>query len=329
MDGWPKVSIICTSYNHENYIAQALDGFVMQKTSFPFEIIVHDDASKDNSAAIIKKYEEKYPNLFSNIYQTENQYSKGNGDVGSIVFSAARGEYIAICEGDDFWTDPYKLEKQVTFLDTHNDYGLVWTDVDFFSQSSGSFKRSVFRNKIQTIYNSFEQILINKPFFAPPTWLFRREFLPKEVNNYCDGTFPMILDIIAVTKIKYMDEVTATYRQLDESASSSKSSLKRYKFLNGVYRIQKDYIKKYKLPGKIEEEVDFEYYKAAFPYAVFLKDVPTIEKGRSFLENCFRNDPKVKVILFLSHFSVGAFILKIIYNNKFLKSFAANLSIFK
>lgn len=107
-----KVSIICNAYNHEAYIADALEGFVMQKTTFPFEVLVHDDASTDNTAQIIREYEKKYPQLIKPIYQTENQYSKGDGSVTRIQFGRARGEYIAICEGDDYWTDPLKLQKQ-------------------------------------------------------------------------------------------------------------------------------------------------------------------------------------------------------------------------
>lgn len=89
-----------------------MEGFVMQKTNFPYEIIVHDDASTDNTANVVKSYEIRYPELFANIYQTENQYSKGSSDVSRIVFGAARGKYIALCEGDDYWTDTYKLQKQ-------------------------------------------------------------------------------------------------------------------------------------------------------------------------------------------------------------------------
>src|SRR3712207_1644926 len=98
---FPTVSIICPTYNHEKFIAHALDGFVMQKTTFSFEIIVHDDASTDNTAVIIKEYEAKYPHLFANIYQRENQFSKLIGNIARITFAAARGKYIALCEGDD------------------------------------------------------------------------------------------------------------------------------------------------------------------------------------------------------------------------------------
>jgi len=103
---------VCLAYNHEKYIRQCLDGFVMQETNFPFEIIVHEDASTDSTASIIREYEANYPNLFHPIYQTENQYSKKDGSVTRFALGAVRGKYIAMCEGDDYWTDPQKLQKQ-------------------------------------------------------------------------------------------------------------------------------------------------------------------------------------------------------------------------
>ncbi len=112
----PLVSICCITYNHENYIRDAIEGFIMQKTDFPFEIIIHDDASTDATADIIRKYEEKYPNIIKPIYQTENQYSKGA--MGTLfTLKAARGKYIALCEGDDYWIDPLKLQKQISEME--------------------------------------------------------------------------------------------------------------------------------------------------------------------------------------------------------------------
>ena len=118
----PLVSICCTTYNHLNYIRQCLDGFVMQKTNFPIEILIHDDASTDGTQDIIREYEAKYPNIIKPIYQKENQYSKGVKVSLVYNYSRTKGKYIALCEGDDYWTDPYKLQKQVDFLESHPDY---------------------------------------------------------------------------------------------------------------------------------------------------------------------------------------------------------------
>lgn len=88
---------------------------MQQKTNFPIEVLIHDDASTDGTQDIIREYEKKYPNIVKPIYQKENQYSKGVKVSLVYNYSRARGKYIALCEGDDYWTDPYKLQKQVDF----------------------------------------------------------------------------------------------------------------------------------------------------------------------------------------------------------------------
>ena len=119
-----KVSIICNTFNHEKYIEDAIKGFVCQKTNFNYEICIHDDASTDHTKEIIQKYERLYPELIFAIIQTENQYSKGIS-VNAINTARAKGEYIAFCEGDDYWTDPYKLQKQVDLFEKYPDAALV------------------------------------------------------------------------------------------------------------------------------------------------------------------------------------------------------------
>lgn len=126
-----KVTVFCTTYNHEKYIRNALEGFVMQKTNFPFEVLVHDDASTDSTADIIREYEKKYPNIIKPIYQTENQYSKGVKIKKTFLIPIARGEYFAWCEGDDCWLDPLKLQKQVDFLDANPEYSMCSHRVEF------------------------------------------------------------------------------------------------------------------------------------------------------------------------------------------------------
>lgn len=113
------VTIRCVAYNHEPYIRECLEGFVMQKTNFRFEAIVHDDASTDGTANIIREYAEKYPDIIKPIFETENQYSKRDGSLRRIMNSHMKGKYIAMCEGDDYWIDPYKLQKQVDYLEKH------------------------------------------------------------------------------------------------------------------------------------------------------------------------------------------------------------------
>ncbi|WP_341959010.1 glycosyltransferase family A protein [Pseudomonas sp. RC10] len=123
----PLVSIVCPAYNQQAYVAQTLEGFLMQETSFEFEILVNDDASTDGTARIIAEYVERYPTLIRPFYHETNQYSQGNSSVPRL-FGQARGRYIAFCEGDDYWTDPRKLQIQVEFLENHPDYVLTYHD---------------------------------------------------------------------------------------------------------------------------------------------------------------------------------------------------------
>lgn len=121
------VSITCNTFNHGSYIADALEGFVSQKTNFEYEILVYDDASTDNTASIIRQYEAKYPHLIKPIYQTVNQYSQGLRP-GHQNRQRATGKYVAICEGDDYWIDPLKLQKQVDYMEAHPNCTFCFTN---------------------------------------------------------------------------------------------------------------------------------------------------------------------------------------------------------
>lgn len=128
------VSICSITYNHASYIRQCLDGFLMQKCDFDYEVLIHDDASSDSTVEIIKEYQELYPNIIKPIFQVENQYSQGVRNIQSRYnFSRAKGKYIAMCEGDDYWTDPLKLQKQVAALTKNTNASLcchAWKVVD-------------------------------------------------------------------------------------------------------------------------------------------------------------------------------------------------------
>ncbi len=126
----PLVSIACITYNHAQFIQETLEGFLMQKTNFEFEILIHDDASTDGTTEIIKEFEKEYPDLIKPLYEKENQWVKGRRGSAVFNFPRAQGKYIAICEGDDYWIDPYKLQKQVDFLETNSDFSVCGTYCD-------------------------------------------------------------------------------------------------------------------------------------------------------------------------------------------------------
>ena len=135
------VSIVCDAYNHEKYIARCLDGFIMQKTSFPFEVLVHDDASTDKTADIIREYEKKYPDLIKPVYQTVNQYTRGG--IEQFQYPRVKGKYIAMCEGDDYWTDPLKLQKQYDAMEANPDVDICAHDAVMWDEQQGKEIRHI------------------------------------------------------------------------------------------------------------------------------------------------------------------------------------------
>jgi glycosyltransferase involved in cell wall biosynthesis len=145
-----KVSIICLAYNHKNFIRQTLDGFISQKTNFPFQAIVHDDTSTDGTAEIIKEYETKYPDIIKPVYQKENQWNKGKDFENEYIFPLVKGEYIAFCEGDDYWTDTRKLQTQVDFLDKNKNFSICFHPVKIVDE--GTNKTAVFPRPKQRYY---------------------------------------------------------------------------------------------------------------------------------------------------------------------------------
>ena len=138
----PLVSICCLTYNHARFVRQCLDGFLMQKTDFPFEILVHDDASTDGTDDILREYEAKYPDKVFALYEKENRFTHGYRGRMDIVFnySRARGKYIASCEGDDYWTDPLKLQKQVDFMESHPEYSICFHRCQRYNEQTGQFE---------------------------------------------------------------------------------------------------------------------------------------------------------------------------------------------
>ena len=247
------VSVCCITYNHEKYIRETLEGFVSQKTDFPFEIIIHDDASTDKTREIIEEYKKTYPDIIKPIYQEENQYSKGVDPFYAYVFPAAKGKYFAMCEGDDYWTDPYKLQKQVDFLEANPDYGLVHTDAKGYIQAKNHTIESL-NSRFKPYYDGdnkqelFYELLNSKYIIRTATVLFRKELLSQRKPNersFKMGDLPLWLDSSQLTRFKYLDMPTAVYRISQGSASKSKSKLGAAEFEVSKYDLRVYYCEKY------------------------------------------------------------------------------------
>ena len=219
------VTVRCLAYNHEPYIRQCLEGFVMQKTDFDFEVIVHDDASTDGTAAIIREYAEKYPNIIKPFFETENQYSKHNGVIGKIMRENTHGKYIALCEGDDYWIDPFKLQKQVDFLESHPDYSMCFHNAIKYYENC---------NRVE-LFNSFANdcdLSIHDAvhnWFVPTASMMMRSDIslerPDWVRSIYSGDYTTILLAIMRGKIRYIHGLMSVYR-INYCGSSASARMK-------------------------------------------------------------------------------------------------------
>lgn len=243
----PLVSISCITYNHAPYIRECLNGFIMQKTNFPFEVLIHDDCSTDGTTEIIKEYVEKYPEIIKPLYEEENQYQQGKPS-GSAVWNLprAKGKYVALCEGDDYWTDPLKLQKQVDFLESHPAYGMCYTKVQRYNQKekkiievwggpNETFEDLLLRNTVPTLTTMFRTDLYR---------IYLQTIHP-ENKNWNMGDYPIWLFISLNSRVSFMPEITGVYRELPESASHTKLIDKKYKFNKCYKSIAEYFLTKY------------------------------------------------------------------------------------
>ena len=209
----PLVSISCITYNHAPYIRECLDGFMMQQTNFPFEVLIHDDASTDGTADIIREYAEKYPDIIKPLYEEENQWVKGRRGSAVFNFPRAQGKYIALCEGDDYWTDPLKLQKQVDFLESHPDYVMCSHHFNTCDQKNEILSSSLCPDTTISSY-SLTDFINGKWCCSTLTVIFRKEILYK--TNYF--SYEHVMDIVLFYSLltkglgKSLHENMATYR---------------------------------------------------------------------------------------------------------------------
>ena len=260
----PLVSISCTTYNHVNYIEQCLDGFLEQETEYPFEILIHDDCSTDGATNIIKEYEKRYPSIIKAIYEKENQYQNGK-HVGSDVWNLprAKGKYIAFCEGDDYWTDSQKLQKQVDFLEKNINYGMCYSKSGIFLDDTKRMSKETWGSKV----SSFEDLLFNGNRVPTLTVLIRKEIynnFVKEINpsmkNWVAGDYPLWLYVLKKSKAFFLPEKTAVYRVANSSVSHGNDFDKRFRFSNGIFQIKKFFADYAQVSIKLPTKAAIEYH---------------------------------------------------------------------
>ena len=278
----PLVSIVCDVYNHEPYLRKCLDGFVMQETTFPFEILIHDDASSDHSSDIIHEYEKRYPALFKPIYQKVNQYSKGVKIWATIQFPRAKGKFIAICEGDDYWTDPLKLQKQVDFLEKNKDIGLCFTDYSIRNASLKLVKDACFRNG-KPRSTCFEDHLLSQGYIAPMTWMYRKDvYLGLDTpTGFIDGTFAVALEFFKKSQVGFIDDDTAVHVIHPGSATNQIDLSRRVNYLYDVVKEQLFFSRKY-CDDNMTSRICFNKYLELLPMAVLVNNESFLADASAF-----------------------------------------------
>lgn len=271
----PLVSICCTTFNHESYIADALEGFVNQKTNFHYEVLIHDDASTDRTAEIIKEFELKYPNLVKPIYQDVNQYSKGIQINRTFNYSRALGKYIALCEGDDYWIDSLKLQRQINYMKANPECTFCFTNakiIDVQQQKESRIFIPYSKENEKYYYDENSSYDVGKlallGFIPTATFMFRKSILENPpdfyLRKYPGGDLKLKLYATSQGYAHFINEVTSVYRT--NVLGSTMSRWKKYN-KDQLYSHNKGYINLINAVNKYTNYVyssDFDKLKVGF-----------------------------------------------------------------
>ena len=241
-----KVSIICTNYNKGDWVREAMDSFLNQKTNFDFEIIIIDDASTDHSYEIIQDYQNKCP---EKVRTFRNEVNLGITRTWKKVCQEAKGQYIARCDSDDFWTDPLKLQKQVDLLDSSTDSLWSNTEFDMVDLDGNIIQKDAFANKALPLIDSYEEMLVMKGMTMASTWLvdtaLMQDVSAQISDTAADDTFELQLELFKRTKISFLSDSTTVYRMNLGSDSKPMTLDTAEKRFTGILNSQIKYLNKY------------------------------------------------------------------------------------
>lgn len=251
------VSVICNAYNHERYIRDALDGFLMQKTNFAFEVLIHDDASTDRTADIIREYEAKYPDIIKPIYQTENQYSKDPATVHTLQYSRVRGKYIALCEGDDYWTHPLKLQRQVDAMEMHPEVDMCAHGAYRVDAESKKNTALISPARKNTVFSARQVIMGGGAFVATNTLLYRTNLAmnPPSFMRYFPFDYALQISGALKSGMLFIPDIMSSYRYL--SANSWTSQMH-----NNLEKKRMHYKAISTMLSMLDSETDYRYTKS-------------------------------------------------------------------
>jgi glycosyltransferase involved in cell wall biosynthesis len=264
----PLVSIGMVTYNHAPYIAQAIEGVLQQQTNFPFELVIGEDCSPDGTREIVSEYHKKHPDIIRLIMSDEN--IGGLRNFLRIVY-ACQGKYLAFCEGDDYWHHPNKLQKQVDYLEHHPECGLVFTDYDFYFNSTRKLVSMVNHSKgFRLPMNlTIEQAIGPEGgVIRTSTIMVRKQLLDQVIEGdpylhqnekLLVGDLQLFAEITLISRVSYFPESMATYRILEESASRSRDPIKTARFYKSACEVKLYLCDKHKLSENIRRTVESDW----------------------------------------------------------------------
>jgi len=272
----PYVSVWVITYQHAKYIRDCIESILMQKANFLYEIVIGEDQSTDGTREICIEYAQKHQDkirlFLRNRKQTVIVDESGNfikSLNGILTLYACRGKYIAMLEGDDYWTDPYKLQKQVDFLESHPDYGLVHTEYDEFIETENRVVKNVHKGRHNVISGMIFIDLLHVNFIATATVVCRKNLVIDALNSFASdfykwkmGDYPLWLYISTRSKIMYLQDNTTVRRVLDESLSKSKNPLYIIDLMFARIEVINYFLNHFELDARIKVEVLTRYYES-------------------------------------------------------------------
>jgi glycosyltransferase involved in cell wall biosynthesis len=291
----PSVSILMAAYNHGPFLAEAIEGVLSQRANFPIELLIGEDHSSDDTRAVALGYQKLHPDIIRVIFSDTNIGQHNNN---ARLVRASRGEFIAYCDGDDYWSDPEKLRRQVDYLRAHADAGAVHTDFDRIISRGGHWCR--LPNYQQHRYAGSDvpaggifATLLRGNFIQTCTFCVRanlyREFLGGGFlkDSYSVSDWPLCLFVAAKHKIAYLAESTAVYRKVPGSMMNSGHAIRARTVASYVPMIE-DFCAWFRVDDATRIEALSQLYRNLFALFFFTDDIPAFERVLSWLR---ANDP--------------------------------------
>ena len=273
----PRVSVAVITYNHGKYIANCLEHILAQKTDFAYEIVIADDCSKDNTRDILEAYQQRYPEKIKLLFQDSNLGLIGNY---TSLLKNCVGTYIAQISGDDYWCDEQKLQKQVEALEQNSECDLCYTNT-YSCDDDGVVEKRMMLKKNEI---TFESHLFAAGYFAPLSWMFRREVLDyaEWQSWFTDESFALALDVLAKSKIYFIDEPMTVYRCRMGSAASPIQTGAKWRYHQGILRMQLYYAEKYKLADELLWKLRMQIYATYYLLAYEAGDEKFMKEAEDF-----------------------------------------------